>query len=1453
MRRMMLLLIAVVLMLLPCAYAEETVNLLINPGFEQVDADGMPIGWRTDAYLNVEGLTLYSVVDEAHSGEKSAEIVNLDYNDARFYQTVAVEPNTSYRLSGYIKAWDTLDEGRGANLSIKDVYVFSESVYESADEWVYVEVYGLTGEDQKEVTVYARLGGYSGESIGTARLDDLCLEKVDVVPDGVYLHPWAKRTTTNTSTTVEDSLTTASPAWPWLMVVSALYALAAVALLKTLDRQNEKLTPKKHDEKKTKWSAFVVLGMALAVLVRLVVSLNVTGYQVDINCFLSWGNTLLTYGPANFYQTTSFCDYPPAYVYVMGFNALLTKLFSFVPSDVVYKLIPMACDLVAAGLVYRLARRKQMMEKHARMLFLLMAFNPAILLNSAAWGQVDSVLSLLLVLVAYFAISEQWTLVMPVYMLSVLVKPQALMMGFLGVAAIVMALIKDKNCWKDMLRGVGAALVVALIVVIPFSVKQGGLTWLFELYGNTLSSYAYATVNTANLYYLFNCNWRAIIYAAPVIIPMTMMLLTALWTAYLATKKRHADNRLMGNQWPTALLVLCGIVAGFALVGAIAKPSDWTRQLVFRLGVTVTVSRVTLLVLGVVALAGAAAALGIVLRKKQFSWDMLEIAISATFALLFGIMCLFNASFTMVGTVAMAYAFLLVLPMFIRGGKLEHLPLCGAVLFVLLFVFGIKMHERYLFPALFLLGLAYLCKPDRRILTILVGMSAILFLNEGIVLDNSIRLGASQGHLNNDTQFLAQVLSLGNVLLALLSVVTCRQICLGEEAPVKAEKAEKHPSKLAVMAEKLSEKPGDPLKFRPDSSLHWKRHDWILMLGLTAIYAVVALTNLGSMKAPQHPWKSTTRSEQVVIDLGAQYDNVSMLYYCQVSYSDFSVAVSDDGENWSEEYWAQMAEGQCFQWKYLVTSYESNGSRVYNSSKYLENVQRLSGRYVRITSQQIGLILNEVIFRDGDGQTIPATVISQDYYRSESPLYSDAANLLDEQDTLEGQPSWWNGTYFDEIYHARTAYEHLNGTIPYETSHPPLGKVIMSWGVAIFGMTPFGWRFMGALMGILMLPVMYLLGKQLTKKSTFAFAAMAMLALDCQHFTQTRIATIDSYPVLFILLSWLFMIRFMQKDIVRQPLKKLLPELALSGFFMGCGIASKWIGIYSGAGLAVVFFWTIFRHMRMATVSAQRLYRDKKLTAEQKQELTLRDKTTMKRVLVICLWCVLFFVFIPLVIYLLSYIPYFAYAKYDNLKDYLVAVWNAQTGMFSYHSEPGRGMDHPFYSPWYEWPLNKRPMYYASPSYITTPGWSYAIWCFGNPAVWTAGLVGIAYVIFRYAKRHYYALPGQVAKVHFDATDTAVTTPALIVATLAQFLPWVLVPRGTYIYHYFATTPFLMLSVTVMLHELSQRYPKAGKIILWSFLLVCLGMFVAYFPYASGVLTPTWWLDFMKQFLRIYY
>ena len=37
-----------------------------------------------------------------------------------------------------------------------------------------------------------------------------------------------------------------------------------------------------------------------------------------------------------------------------------------------------------------------------------------------------------------------------------------------------------------------------------------------------------------------------------------------------------------------------------------------------------------------------------------------------------------------------------------------------------------------------------------------------------------------------------------------------------------------------------------------------------------------------------------------------------------------------------------------------------------------------------------------------------------------------------------------------------------------------------------------------------------------------------------------------------------------------------------------------------------------------------------------------------------------------------------------------------------------------------------------------------------------------------------------------------------------------MVPRGTYIYHYFASTPFLMLALTAVFQQILLRRRKAG-------------------------------------------
>ena len=116
-----------------------------------------------------------------------------------------------------------------------------------------------------------------------------------------------------------------------------------------------------------------------------------------------------------------------------------------------------------------------------------------------------------------------------------------------------------------------------------------------------------------------------------------------------------------------------------------------------------------------------------------------------------------------------------------------------------------------------------------------------------------------------------------------------------------------------------------------------------------------------------------------------------------------------------------------------------------------------------------------------------------------------------------------NSTYFDEIYFARTAFEHINRMEPYETTHPPLGKLIMAIGMLIFGVNPFGWRVMGTLFGAAMVPVMYLFGKKIFGKRIYGFISAFLIMFECMHFAQTRIATIDSYAGLFVILAYYFM------------------------------------------------------------------------------------------------------------------------------------------------------------------------------------------------------------------------------------------------------------------------------------------------------------------------------------------
>lgn len=1348
-----------------CAFAEDY-GLVENGGFEQLDEYHDPEKWYESTYHDEPGYSRLMITDEkAHSGTYSAMVENASLNDARFITTAAVKPNRYYRLSGYVLVESMGEEGNGANFGLEDIASSSIGLYDTNGEWQYLEWYGKTGPGQRTVTFGVRVGGFGGESIGRAYFDDISLVEVDKVPAEAVPSLWykvASETVTEPEEEKEEKNT-------FLFVVIALiYALGALYLIKKVHKGSFGMV----------WPTLIYIALA-GLLLRLYLGMKVPGYDVDIGCFTAWATRMANVGPAGFYADGYFCDYPPGYMLLLwpvGF--VLRGAASQSATLLAVKFVPILCDMAAIVFLFAVAK-KRLGNLPALLVALLYALSPAVLVTGAAWGQADSVLTFIMLLCALFAVDKKWHTALPLYVLAVLMKPQALLFGPVLLIWLIAQFLREENRNKAALRslliGVGLCFAVAIAIVLPFAIRQEKpVEWILGLYGDTLTSYPYATLNTANLYYLLGANWVKLDTFIPKQLPTVTLILSALGVCIIYfVCCIHKEEKLDIRSKPTQLMALLTAFGIFQLFLVFAR-----------------------------------------------------------------------STYSLYGYGMMALVYLFVLICLLHEKDARRMPFFLALLLMGLYLLVVKIHERYLFPGLALLLLSFILTGDKRMLRLFTGYTATTFVNSAIILENSIRYGASKGHLNNDTLVLNMILCVLNMLLLIYGVY------IALTNPEKAFVGEKKqsPGKEPVLAKGYRRMLTAP----KDARLHLSWKDYVIMGAVSLVYGVLAFANLGSTVAPQHGWISSSPEETVVFELEENTDFYFM-YYCGVSKYGFSVSVSEDGENWSEPYPCEMREGLCYRWNYAVSSTtDESGKITYSDNSPLGRIT-FSGKYLRINAEASGLNMFEAAFRNTDGEMISAEIIAHENANPEIlDEYTPPAALLDEQETCVGEPGWYTGTYFDEIYHARTAYEHLHGQRPYETTHPPLGKLLMAAGIAVFGMTPFGWRFAGALVGVLMLPALYLLAKQIFHRRDLATLAMSAFALDLMHYTQTRIATIDSFPVFFILLSYVFMVRYMQTDVFalqedetptlfsKAFIRSLLP-LLFSGIAMGLSIASKWIGMYSAVGLAVLFFVTIIRQYRAADMSL--LLSKKECTPEIEKRASAARQFTFKRIVITCGFCVVFFILIPAAIYYLSYIPYLAPTGRVTLQ----RIWETQLGMYNYHSTPGLGMDHPFHATWYQWPFLSKPMWFAQDKFEPA-GYASTIMCFGNPWVFYIGAVCMVAVILCWMLKY---LRREDAWKNGDGNLTLLV---LVTGFAAQYLPWVLVPRGTYMYHYFASVPFIILATTWCVSLIPERLKTLRYAIIGLYLIGALAFFVMFFPYASGWLTNTEWLNDMKWFSnRLYY
>lgn len=357
---------------------------------------------------------------------------------------------------------------------------------------------------------------------------------------------------------------------------------------------------------------------------------------------------------------------------------------------------------------------------------------------------------------------------------------------------------------------------------------------------------------------------------------------------------------------------------------------------------------------------------------------------------------------------------------------------------------------------------------------------------------------------------------------------------------------------------------------------------------------------------------------------------------------------------------------------------------------------------------------------------------------------------------------------FDEVYHAFTAKEYLRGNreawnpwaespsgVAFEWLHPPISKEIMASSMFILQNTnPWAWRLPGVILGTLSIFLVYKLAQLLFASRITALLSAFIFSIDGLNFVGSRTGMNDIYLVTFTLLSLLF---FLKK------------QFFWASIMMGIACATKWSGVF----LFPIYIILLF---------------------QQKQYNKL-----------------VYFVFIPPIIYFLSYIPYFLQGyNFSNFLELHKQIWWYQTNLKASHD---------YASPWWSWPLNLYPVWY----YVEYQGEQIAnIFASGNPIVFWSGSVAIILTGWE-------VIRGYILRVKRE-----VSLFVIILGFLAFLLPWAISPRIMFLYHFSPSVPFLSLALGYQLRHLWHK-----KLPMLIFLLTLMTIsFLLIYPFLVGIPIP---------------
>ncbi len=293
-----------------------------------------------------------------------------------------------------------------------------------------------------------------------------------------------------------------------ILAVATAYSLFTFWSIFTLDDKVLKENPK------GKGLALVLAVLIFALIIRIYMGLMITGYASDMSCWTAWSHAAAGKGLFEIYSDMSFIDYPPGYVYILHILGSIGNLTGMECGSAAYNLLlkmpSIIADLIMAWIIYRICA-KRLRHTMGLILAFLYALNPMVMLDSAAWGQIDAILALALAGYLIALYKENFIGATLFFVAGLLIKPQMLFFG--PVLAVVFIKYIANRGWGKAMKTFAISLFSGLglfvLTVLPFTGNKEWY-WIFEKYIGTIGSYNFITLNSANIYGMFGLNWMPI-------------------------------------------------------------------------------------------------------------------------------------------------------------------------------------------------------------------------------------------------------------------------------------------------------------------------------------------------------------------------------------------------------------------------------------------------------------------------------------------------------------------------------------------------------------------------------------------------------------------------------------------------------------------------------------------------------------------------------------------------------------------------------------------------------------------------------------------------------------------------------------------------------------------------------------------------------------------------------